>query len=64
MAEQRLAPPRRIHEALPANQQLGDYPSVEDHGPGTDPDHQEQQRAEATEVANREIYNDFIGMFI
>lgn len=64
MNQQQLAPPKRIHEALPANRHLGDLQ------PADQGDHERQQlaianrQAQATEAANKEIYNDFIGMFI
>ena len=66
MHNQRLAPPQKLGETLPANAYLGDFqPGDSD---ADDKERRQRQdesrRAHATEAANREIYNDFIGMFI
>lgn len=64
MARLQLAPPKRLHEAVPANLHLGDLQPADTY------DRERRQRtiasrqAQATEVANREIYNAFLGMFI
>lgn len=66
MNNQRLAPPQKLSETLPANAYLGDFlPAGIDESDGERRQRQyETHRVLATETANREIYNDFIGMFI
>lgn len=64
MQQQRLAPPKRIAEALPANLHLGDLQPAEQHDQERQHRQLQQEQAEATEDANREIYNAFLGMFI
>ena len=64
MNQEHLAPLERLHEALPANRHLGDLQ------PSDQYDHERRQlaianrQAQATEEANKEIYNAFLGMFI
>lgn len=64
MNQESLAPPEWLREALPANRHLGDLQP-------SDPYDQERRQlaiasrqAQATEEANKEIYNAFLGMFI
>lgn len=64
MQQQRLAPPKRIAEALPANLHLGDLQPAEQHDRERQVRRLESEQALATEEANREIYNAFLGMFI
>ena len=64
MQQQRLAPPKRIAEALPANLHLGDLQPVGQHDQERQHRQLQSDQAQATEEANREIYNAFLGMFI
>jgi len=64
MQQQRLAPPKRIAEALPANRHLGDLQPAGQHDQEIQERQRQQEQAQATEEANREIYNAFLGMFI
>lgn len=64
MRQQRLAPPRRIAETLPAHLHLGDLQPAEQHDQERQERALQSEQAQATEEANREIYNAFLGMFI
>lgn len=60
----RLAPPKQIAQALPANRYLGDLlPDVE-HQSEREQHQREMNDAEKIEAVNKEMINDFIGMFI
>ncbi|MFM9088897.1 MAG: MBL fold metallo-hydrolase, partial [Cyanobium sp.] len=63
MANLKLAPPRQISTALPANQYLGDLlpEEVESREPLMD---QELLAAKSIEAKNKDIINDYLGMFI
>lgn len=68
MTHERLAPPRRIDQALPANLHLGDW-LPGDHHDAELAAHQADQveaarAAQANATANREIYNAYLGMHI
>jgi glyoxylase-like metal-dependent hydrolase (beta-lactamase superfamily II) len=60
----RLAPPKQIAKALPANRYLGDLIPAGEHQHERELQLQEINAAEKIEAANKEIFNDFIGMFI
>lgn len=64
LQQQRLAPSRRLAEALPANLHLGDLQPAEQHDQELQERALQSEQAQATEEANREIYNAFLGMFI
>jgi len=64
LQQQQLAPPKRIAEALPANLHLGDLMPAEQHDQERQDRELESEQAQATEEANKEIYNAFLGMFI
>ncbi len=68
MTSQRLAPPRRIDQALPANLHLGDWLPGDHHDADLQA-HLAGQAHDAREAlakadANRDIYNAYIGMYI
>jgi uncharacterized NAD(P)/FAD-binding protein YdhS/glyoxylase-like metal-dependent hydrolase (beta-lactamase superfamily II) len=60
----RLAPPEQIAKALPANLYLGDLLPDVGHQSEREQHQRERNDAEKIEAANKEIINDFIGMFI
>jgi uncharacterized NAD(P)/FAD-binding protein YdhS/glyoxylase-like metal-dependent hydrolase (beta-lactamase superfamily II) len=64
MQQQQLDPPMRIAEALPANLHLGDLQPAQQHNQERQDRLLQSEQAQATEEANREIYNAFLGMFI
>jgi uncharacterized NAD(P)/FAD-binding protein YdhS/glyoxylase-like metal-dependent hydrolase (beta-lactamase superfamily II) len=64
MNQQQLAPPKRINEALSANLHLGDLQPADLHDLERQQHALASQHAQATEEANRDIFNDFIGMYI
>lgn len=64
MLQQRLAPPQRIAETLPANLHLGDLQPNGLHDQERQDRQRQSEQAQATEAANRGIYNAFLGMFI
>ena len=63
MANLKLAPPKQISKALPANQHLGDLlpEEIENFESSID---QELLAAQSIEAANKDIINDYLGMFI
>ncbi|MFM7642010.1 MAG: FAD-dependent oxidoreductase [Cyanobium sp.] len=60
----RLAPPKQIASALPANRYLGDLLPADEYQSDCGQLHDEQHQAEKMEAANKDALNDFIGMFI
>jgi uncharacterized NAD(P)/FAD-binding protein YdhS/glyoxylase-like metal-dependent hydrolase (beta-lactamase superfamily II) len=63
MSNLKMAPPKQISTALPANQHLGDFlPDGEQKWEqALDP---EMQAAQAIETTNKDIINEYLGMFI
>ncbi len=64
MSQLRLAPSQRLHQALPANLHLGDLLPPDQHELESQQRQRDSDHARATETANKEIYNAYIGMFI
>ena len=64
MNSQKLAPPKRIAQAGPANAHLGDFVAPEAPEPGLEALQAYEQKTLANEQINKDIYNEFIGMYI
>lgn len=64
MNNQKLAPPARIDQALPANAHLGDFVAAGADEPGLQARKADEQQALTNEQINKGIYNEFIGMYI
>jgi hypothetical protein len=63
MNQQQLAPPKRINETLPANRHQGDLQPADLHDLELQQYALVSQHTQDTEEANKEIYNNFIGMY-
>lgn len=64
MANLNLALPKQIGKALPANRYLGDLLPDDEDQEGHSIHHQEMVDAQTFETANKDIINDYLGMFI